>query len=456
MQMMTSAPFEPAGIRHATINGHRFHLRLSDPMALNPLWIDGKAPLYVDQVAAQFISHLIDAMWQFQQGDGDESKKVIAYVVEKMYDQYHRFSIFPWKRVTRNKIQNDLNRLFGLLMRISEGHCPVEEGLAGMVVRPSQWAAPARMDMALTYRCNLQCGKCYRDCSGENDGAADEMKTEDWIAVIKRLWHIGIPNLVFTGGEPTLREDLIRLIDEAKEFVTGLVTNGTMLSAMAESLKNVSLDYIQVSLESYIPDVHNQMVGAESNAFEATVKGIQRAVDVGLYVSTNTTLTLDNFQSFAGLIRFARDLGLHSMSCNTLICSGRGIREKEQKGLNSEQLKRTLVEAVKVASESQINLEWYSPSCYLHLNPIELGLGAKGCSAAAYNMTVQPDGSVLPCQSWPDSVGHILHDSWDAVWNHPTCKKLREHGFAKDRQECTQCVHNQICGGGCPLERSFE
>jgi radical SAM protein with 4Fe4S-binding SPASM domain len=425
-------------------------------MALNLLWIDGKAPLYIDNVAAQFLSHLIDAMWQFQQGQGDESEKVVAYVVEKIYGQYDRFSILPWKRVTREKIQRDLDRLFGLLMRIAEGRCPAEEGLTGIVAKPTQWSAPARMDIALTYRCNLQCGKCYRDCSKNSKGMTEELKTEDWITVIKRLWQIGVPNLVFTGGEPTLREDLVQLIDEAKEFVTGLVTNGTTLESLVEPLKNVSLDYIQVSLESHIPEIHNRLVGAEYNAFEATVRGIQMAVERGMFISTNTTLTQDNIQSFPDLIRFAGNLGLRTLSCNTLICSGRGIQEKQRKGLIAEQLKQTLTQAIHVAQACNINLQWYSPTCYLHLNPVELGLGAKGCSAAAYNMTIQPDGTVLPCQSWPDSVGHILRDSWDTIWNHPVCRKLREHGFSKDKEECIQCVHNQICGGGCPLERISE
>jgi radical SAM protein with 4Fe4S-binding SPASM domain len=67
-------------------------------------------------------------------------------------------------------------------------------------------------------------------------------------------------------------------------------------------------------------------------------------------------------------------------------------------------------------------------------------------------MTVQPDGTVLPCQSWPDSVGNILADPWEQIWQHPTCIKLREHGFAQENAECRDCIHNAVCGGGCPLE----
>jgi len=117
-----------------------------------------------------------------------------------------------------------------------------------------------------------------------------------------------------------------------------------------------------------------------------------------------------------------------------------------------DDLKGVLEEAINTAQELGISLDWFSPTCYLHLNPLEIGFDAKGCSAAAYNMTVQPDGTVLPCQSWPETVGHILNDPWEKIWSHPICVKLREHGFAGERSQCRQCVHNEVCGGGCPLE----
>jgi radical SAM protein with 4Fe4S-binding SPASM domain len=100
-----------------------------------------------------------------------------------------------------------------------------------------------------------------------------------------------------------------------------------------------------------------------------------------------------------------------------------------------------------------MTLQWYSPTCYHEgTNPIELGLGIKTCSAAAHNMTVQPDGTVLPCQSWPDSVGNILKNDWTSIWKHPACVKLRKHLFAPE--ECKGCEYEIQCGGGCPLDES--
>jgi radical SAM protein with 4Fe4S-binding SPASM domain len=209
-----------------------------------------------------------------------------------------------------------------------------------------------------------------------------------------------------------------------------------------------------VTLESSDAVVHNRMVGdASGNAFEATVAGIRKALNLKMQVVTNTTLTRESAAGFTSLVRFAAEMGLRHMSCNTLICSGRGRAARKDDGLAPEQLRDVLKEAQRTAAERGITLQWYSPTCYLHLNPVELGFGAKGCSAAAFNMTVQPDGTVLPCQSWPETVGNILTDPWPAIWNHPMCLKLRRHGFADEKADCRACEHNAVCGGGCPLEK---
>jgi radical SAM protein with 4Fe4S-binding SPASM domain len=443
-------PFVKDGISHATINHHRFHLRLKDPTRENFLWIDGRVLLVLNGVATDFVGGVIEAMWKFGQGQGDATEAVREYVVEQMYAKYWARLALPLRMVTRNRLRRDLDNVFGMLMCIAENRCPVEAGLDAREVAIEKWAAPARMDLALTYRCNLNCRHCYT-WAGPN-GDHKELNTEDWGKIIERLWQIGIPNVVFTGGEPTLRDDLVKLVRKAEQFVTGLVTNGTHLAELAPQLCEVSLDYVQVTLESADATIHNAMVGADFDAFGETVNGIRKALDLGIHVVTNTTLIEQNARGLNELLRFGKEIGLKDMACNTLICSGRGIAAKQASGLATDELKRILEEAIKTAQELGINFDWFSPTCYLHLNPLELGFGAKGCSAAAYNMTVQPDGTVLPCQSWPETVGHILSDPWEQIWNMPICIKLREHGFTRERSECSRCVHNEVCGGGCPLE----
>ncbi len=439
--------FEVDGVRHATINGHRFHLRWTDPGKDNFLWIDGKQPpLILDQTAADFVAHLIDAMWLFQTGAGDNSAQVIRHVVDKMYDCYGRSSIIRKKRVTRARIEADFQRIFGMLMAVADSGCPYESGLDSKEINYGVWAAPARMDLAVTYRCNLQCSKCYL---GER--SSPDMPFESWLEVYKRLWEIGISQVVFTGGEPLLRPDIVQLVSEADEFVTGLITNGTELARLAQPLRDASLDYVQVTIESAFPTVHDLMTQTPGSLMK-TMAGIRAAVECGLQVVTNTTLTKENADGFCRLLRQLEGLGVKNVACNTLICSGRGTYHRMQNGLSDAELLAVIKPALAVARDLGQNLQWYSPTCYNQgVNPIELGFGVKACSAAAHNMMVGPDGEVFPCQSWPKSVGNILLNSWPAIWEHPTCVALRNHEMAP--AACRDCEHLSVCGGGCPLDK---
>ena len=110
------------GVHHATINGHRFHLRATHGGAL--LWLDGRQPPYLlDHTARDFVTLLIDGMWQFQQGEGDESEQVVAFVVDRMLTKYRR-PLSLRHRVTREQVTADLHRLFGTLMALANGACP--------------------------------------------------------------------------------------------------------------------------------------------------------------------------------------------------------------------------------------------------------------------------------------------------------------------------------------------
>ncbi len=440
--------FRDDGVLHATVNGHRFHLRRKDPTGDNFLWIDGmQPPIVLDRTAAEFVSHLIDAMWLYQQGDGDESPAVIDYVVGKMAEKYSK-GFMPWRKVAREKILADLNRLYGTLMSMANGTCPVEAGLGPKELKYGKWVAPARMDLAVTYRCNLECPKCY---VGDRE-VGRELGTSEWISVYEILWKAGVPQIVFTGGEPTLRDDLVELVREADEFVTGLVTNGTRLFDLAEALRDASLDYAQVTVESFDPAIHDRMTRTEGS-HARTLAGIRKALSIGMQIVTNTTLTKTNAASFHETIRWLRGLGIRNIACNTLICSGHGVEHKQENGLDDEALKEVLAAGCRTAGELGMALQWYSPTCYHRgTDPIELGLGIKTCSAAAHNMTIQPDGTVLPCQSWPDSVGNILKDDWSSIWRHPTCVKLRKHLFAPE--ECRGCEYETSCGGGCSLDEA--
>jgi radical SAM protein with 4Fe4S-binding SPASM domain len=403
------------------------------------LWVNGQDLLLLNQTAAEFIEVFIEVMSHHMATlDTGEFKREIANRMRQRYPQ-----------ISMEVLVKDFDTIYGSLMEVSKGNCPIEEvSLETRATDPKLWTAPPRLDLALTYRCNNNCYFCYTG----GPRKVKELKTADWKKIIAKIWDSGVPQIVFTGGEPTLRDDLVELIENSREFVTGLVTNGRKLASLAAALNKAELDYVQVSLESHLPEVHDKMVGVPG-AWQETRDGIKAALKNNLSVITNTTLTQDNLTLFPDLVKYGATLGLKMMACNTLICSGRGTCSKRDSGISLEELKSILSKAVAAAREAGIKLEWYTPTCYKQFNPLEFGFGVKACSAAQYNMTVEPDGAVIPCQSWfKDKLGNILQKKWPEIWNHPVASGFRNKAYLKNRKECVGCEFIAQCCGGCPLE----
>ncbi len=183
--------------------------------------------------------------------------------------------------------------------------------------------APYRMDLALTYRCNNDCSHCYNVSTRDDP----ELDTQQWMKILDKLWEAGIPHIVFTGGEPTLREDLPDLIAyaESKGMITGVNTNGRRLSDpdFVQRLVGAGLDHIQITLESHDAGIHDRMV-MRKGAWKQTVAGIRNVLRTPLYVMTNTTMLADNARTLAETLDFLAELGVPTVGLNALIYSGRG------------------------------------------------------------------------------------------------------------------------------------
>jgi len=355
-------------------------------------------------------------------------------------------------RVDSKTAKKDYERLVYTISTLAQTEkvCPVSF-LDVKSVEPftQQFSAPMRMDMALTFRCQNNCVHCYAGGPHETP----ELSTEQWKEVIDRLKQIGVFILTFTGGEPTLREDLPELLLYAQNngMVTGLVTNGRRLKdkAYVEALEKAGLDFVQVTLESHEPKIHDLMTATEGS-WKETVNGIRNAAQTKIYVTTNTTLSKHNATEFLETIDFLRELGVAAFGCNSLIYSGKANAVSEEFVLPLEALNELLPKIRDKAHQLGLKFLWYTPTQYCHLDPVKLGLGVKSCTAAMINMCVGPNGDVYPCQSYFESLGNILKDDWQRIWNNPLAIKIRKREYAEPK--CKECPQLQICGGGCPLE----
>jgi radical SAM protein with 4Fe4S-binding SPASM domain len=315
--------------------------------------------------------------------------------------------------------------------------------------------APYKTDLALSYSCNNNCSHCYNEPGRR---AMPSMPTEDWRRVLDRLWSIGVPYVIFTGGEPTLHPDLIELIAYAESLgqITGLNTNGRRLSepGFAEDLVRAGCDHAQITLASQRPELHDRIVGAPG-AFAETVEGIRRALAAGLHTLTNTTLVRGNADEAVEIVDFLHGFGVRTFAMNGMIHSGCGVRHPA--ALGTDELAPILARVIARADALGMRFLWYTPTEHCRLSPIEAGLGIRCCNAAEYSVCVEPSGDVLPCQSYYEPAGNILRDSWESIWTSELFTTIR---YRRERpregglpSKCWDCDQLRVCGGGCPLER---
>ena len=339
--------------------------------------------------------------------------------------------VYPF--TPKQHLADDLETMITSLVAIARGQEPEAEiAPLSLGEYAREMTAPHRMDLMISamtrggqWYCNQKCLHCY--AAGQPMGETPELSTEQWKTVLDALRRANIPQVTFTGGEPTLRSDLVELVQAAVWFVTRLNTNGRALTPeLCAGLYDASLDSVQVTLYSAEGNIHNQLVGV--NGFNDTVQGIRRAVEAGLIVSVNTPLCSLNTH-YADTLRFAHSLGVRYATCSGLIPSGSACgQESRATALTPDELTDILRQAVETARELGMELDFTSPGWLSEETLRELGLNLiPSCGACLSNMAVTPDGKVVPCQSWLSDapLGDLLHDDWADIWDSPRCAAIR-------------------------------
>ena len=361
--------------------------------------------------------------------------KPISEADEKdIYDKTVRATFKVYPATGKKQISEDLDEMLDILFAVARGE-RVDADIDRLSIRrySENMSAPHRMDLMVSamtdkcgkWQCNQRCLFCY--AAGQEMSASHELSTKEWKSAIDKLRQVGVPMLTFTGGEPTLREDIAELVGYSKWFVTRLNTNGSALTEeLAEKLREASLDSVQITLYSSDRDIHNKLVGVDG--FDATVNGIRAAIKTGLDVSINTPLCTVN-EDYISTLELVHKLGVRFVTVSGLICTGTASSNHESYDLTSERLYEIVEKAKKYCDENGMEIDFTSPGLIPSDKLEALGMNAPMCGAALSNMAIAPDGTVVPCQSWLNlsaGLGNILTDRFSDIWNSPLCKRLRK------------------------------
>jgi radical SAM protein with 4Fe4S-binding SPASM domain len=422
--------FHHLKVEDGMYKGLKLHLRFEED-GTGVLIINASRVLFLNRTAAEFVHSFI-----YGESEDEAIKKI-----------GRRYRI---DAETARKDYQDVLFVVNTFAKTPDV-CPVSYlGVEKVEPFQKELSAPYRMDLAVTYRCNNKCLHCYAGGPRETK----ELTTQEWILVIKKLFDLGIPQVVFTGGEPTLRDDLAELIAETQKvgLVSGLVTNGRKLKdeVYFKSLVDAGLDHVQITIESHNPKIHDKITEVKGS-WDESVQGLKNAIASPIYTISNTTLNRYNVNGILETIDFIHSLGLKQFACNSLIYSGKAPEVAKNFALDEASLEPVLTQIRDHARELGMEFIWYTPTEYCVLNPLQLELGIKSCSACRISMCIEPDGTVIPCQSYFVPLGNILRDEWKRIWQNPLCLELRARKYVPEK--CYECPTLNVCGGGCPLKK---
>lgn len=325
----------------------------------------------------------------------------------------------------------------------------------------------------LTRRCNLACTHCYSR-SGPGIDTDGELTTGEAQALIDDFSRMGVPLVLFTGGEPLLREDIWILASYAREkkIKTALSTNGTLITSdIARNIRKSGIEYAGISLDGASPAIHDRFRNSPG-AFERSIAAFSRCREAGVRCGVRITLTRENYGELDALVERARTIGASRFCLYWLVPAGRGMDSYNRLQLGpdeaTEALRVLYRKAQEISADTMEFLTVDAPQDGVHLlasmerdqSPDlsaarALIAGSNGgCSAGNRVANIDPAGNVYPCQfaqSPEFCIGNIRDRPFSELWEdakNPVLARFRGQPFPL-KGTCGRCQHRELCGGGC-------
>lgn len=327
----------------------------------------------------------------------------------------------------------------------------------------------------ITNQCNLSCAHCYIN-AGPSARRSDELSLDEAKAFVDDLAKMGVPLLMFSGGEPLVRNDFWKLVDYArlKGLKTALSTNGTLITKkIAERIKNFGIEYVGVSLDGASEKTHDA-VRNQPGSFRKSVQALKNCVEIGLKCGIRVTATKDNYREVPDLIDLSTKLGVPRFCVYWLVPSGRGKELYADKQLKCDEVARILDHLYMKAKEFDpkqieiLTVDAPQDGIYL-LNKLRaedsseyenalklLKFTGDACSAGNRVANVDPAGNVYPCQFAQLEelkIGDVRRRKFSEIWNdskNPILSAFRNK-TQHLKGKCGVCAYKDLCSGGCRI-----
>lgn len=320
----------------------------------------------------------------------------------------------------------------------------------------------------MTKRCNLKCIHCYALAENESY-RGNELSTDEGKRLIDNLADFGVPVMLFSGGEPVLREDLPELIDYAvkKGLRAVISTNGTLITEEnAKRFAQCSLSYIGISLDG-TGSVNDAFRGVRG-AFELAIYGLRNAKRAGIKVGLRFTINKRNYDEIPKIFDIIEEENIPRVCFYHLVYAGRGSKLINEDISHAESRKTLdyIMDRTKGFFEKGQPLEVLTvdnhadgPYVYLRLlkedakraaEVYELLKMNEGNASGVGIACVDEQGNVHADQFWRHySFGNVRQRPFSDIWT-DTSNELMARLKEKKRYvggRCARCRWLDICGG---------
>ena len=296
-----------------------------------------------------------------------------------------------------------------------------------------------------TNACNMYCAHCYRDAGCK---AEEELSTEEAKRLLEQIARAGFKIMIFSGGEPLTRPDILELVRHAASLhlIPVFGTNGTLITEQtARDLKEAGAKGMGISLDSLDREKHDRF-RSFPGAWEGAVRGMQNCHKAGLPFQIHTTVMEWNRGELEAMTDFAVETGAKAHHFFFLVPTGRA-ETMEEESLRAEAYEEVLTRIMRKQQEVDIELK---PTCAPQFIRIADQLGYKtrfrrGCLAGLSYCIISPRGKVQPCAYLNMELGDVRETPFDEIWrNNEVLQKLRTLEYSGG---CGTCSYREGCGG---------
>jgi len=319
----------------------------------------------------------------------------------------------------------------------------------------------------VTRRCNLRCVHCYSQ--SEDRGYSGELPLDEGKSLIDDLAGFGAPVILFSGGEPLIRPDILDLITYATQQGRRAVlsTNGTLITpTVAEKLKDIGLSYVGISLDG-LQETHDAFRGFPGT-FARVMAAIKNCQEVGLKVGLRFTINKRNFKDIPGIFDLVEEKRIPRICFYHLVYAGRGtdlINEDLDHSRTREVVDLILGRTRKLHDKGQpvevltVDNHADGPYTYMRLmkedpkraaEVLQLLQMNEGNNSGRGIGCVSWDGSVHADQFWRHhSFGNVRQRPFSEIWTDPSDELLMKLKEKKKhvKGRCAKCRWLDICGG---------